>query len=348
MEDMNPGVDDPSQIIVPRQAREKFLNSKKGEVKESSRRAYEFPTKHFVEFCEKHDVSPIGEVNEYVLESWKENRKDDDVKLITVNNNCRMVRVFIRWCENSGLVDPGLADRMDIPDLKENQAVSDETLPLQRAEQTLRHLSTYNYASRQHALFKLMWESGARASGMIALDLCDFEPQSDGKAILKFRNRPSQGTALKNSAKSERNITITEDTVTVLNNYIEGRRHDVTDEYGREPLFTTAQQRVTRQRIYKNVVAFTRPCVANGTCPHDRVIDDCAEAQSKAKAPGCPSSQSTHPVRRGSITYHLNRGWPKQKLSERVDVSVKVLDKHYNQQTEEDERAGRKEYLDLL
>lgn len=55
-----------------------------------------------------------------------------------------------------------------------------------------------------------------------------------------------------------------------------------------------------------------------------------------------------HPIRRGSITYHLNQGWPKEKVSERCDVSLEVLDKHYNEQTKEDERQARRKFVDRL
>jgi hypothetical protein len=62
----------------------------------------------------------------------------------------------------------------------------------------------------------------------------------------------------------------------------------------------------------------------------------------------CPSSLSLHPIRRGAITYQINRGWPKEKLSERTDVSVEVLEKHYDARTQEEQREGRKQHLDLL
>jgi hypothetical protein len=88
--------------------------------------------------------------------------------------------------------------------------------------------------------------------------------------------------------------------------------------------------------------------VTSPVCPHDREIEDCEAAQMKKNAPSCPSSVSLHPIRRGSITYHIDRGWPKEKLSERVDVSVEVLNKHYDARKKEQERQGRKEFLDLL
>lgn len=55
-----------------------------------------------------------------------------------------------------------------------------------------------------------------------------------------------------------------------------------------------------------------------------------------------------HPIRRGSITHHLNSEWPKDKVSDRCDVSIETLEKHYNEQTKEDERETRMKYVDRL
>lgn len=345
---IDPSLTNPSQKIHPRQARREFLNSRKGEYKESTNRAYEYPTKHFVEFCEEHGINTTGEINNYVLESWKEARKKEDVKLITVHNNVKHTRVFIRWCERNELIEQGTADMMDIPNVTRSDTVSEVTLKLDHAEQVLRYLSTYEYATRQHALFFTMWHTGCRASGAVALDLEDFDPDLEDKGLLKFRNRPELGTPLKNRNSSERNVAISKKLRDVLVDYVEGRREDVTDDFDREPLFTTTTERVRRQRIYKNTVGYTRPCIASDHCPHNRDKSECKAAQKKTKAAGCPSSVSTHPIRRGSITYHLNRGWSKEKLSERVDVSVEVLEKHYDARTLQDKQESREQYLDLL
>lgn len=342
---MQPNLENPAETITPRQARRQFLSHKRGNVKKSTFRTYKFPTRHFIEFCEKHGVDTIGEIGGYIIESWKDDRKDN-VKQITLHNNAKTLRVFIRWCETAELIEWGTADRMDIPEVSREQAVSDDSLPLSQAEDVLRYLNTYEYASRQHALFKTMWHTGCRISGAISLDIEDFD-HSDGP-ILKFRNRKSQGTPLKNGSQSERNVTINDDLRGVLQDYIGGKRADVTDAFDREPLFCTHTQRVERQRAYKNFTALTRPCFTGEVCPHDREIDYCDAAQKKKKAFGCPSSVSLHPIRRGSITYHIDRGWPKEKLSERVDVSVEVLNKHYDARSKEQERQGRKEFLDLL
>jgi len=344
---MLPQVENPSETITPLQARREFLNTKKGQIKQSSLRTYKFPTKHFIEFCDSHGIESIGDVNGYVIESWKRNRQEENIKQITFHNNVKKVRVFIRWCESAELIEYGTADRMDIPNVSRNQAVSNEVLELHEAEHILQYLNTYEYASRQHALFQVMWHTACRASGAIALDVADFEPQGD-VPTLKFRNRKSQGTALKNGNASERNVSVNEQTKQVLEDYINQRRENVIDEFDREPLFCTQSQRLTRQRAYKNFTALSRPCFTNDVCPHDRDIDSCEAAQKVKKAFGCPSSTSLHPIRRGAITYHIDRNWPKEKLAERVDVSVEVLNKHYDARTKEKERQGRKQYLDSL
>jgi site-specific recombinase XerD len=301
-----------------------------------------------VEYCEDHGVEKTSEINGYIIESWKQARRTEGIKLVTLKNNVKHLRVFIKYLERTDLIEHGVANRIEVPHVPDGGDVSEDTLRLERAEEILRYLNTYEYASRNHALFHTMWHTGCRISGAIALDLDDFDREPSDGAILRFRNRKAAGTALKNGNSGERNVTIDERLKQTLLDYIGGKREDVRDEYEREPLFTTASGRVSRQRAYKNFTALSRPCMTSQICPHDRETEDCEAAQLKKKATGCPSSLSLHPIRRGAITYHINREWSKEKLSERVDVSVEVLNKHYDARRKEQERQGRKEYLDLL
>lgn len=331
--------------IHPHKARRDFLKAKAQSVKEAAARTYEYPTKHFVNYLSNRGIESMNHIDGYLLEQWKLERKDEDIVPITLHNNVKHLRVFIRWCESSEIVKEGLANKMQIPDVTETETVSKESVSHERMDDLLTYLEHYEYATRQHALFKFLWHAGCRISGAMALDLEDFRPQENH---VRFRNRPKKGTPLKNNNKSERNITLNAEIIGLLNDYIDARRRDITDEHGREPLFTTTQQRLTRQRAYKNFVALTRPCITDSGCPHDRAIDECEAAQNKRKATGCPSSTSLHPIRRGSITYHLTQGWPKEEVSSRCDVSVEVLEKHYDARTKEDKREQRSEFVDNL
>lgn len=57
---------------------------------------------------------------------------------------------------------------------------------------------------------------------------------------------------------------------------------------------------------------------------------------------------SPHAIRRGSITYHLNAGVPKEVVSDRMNVSDEVLEKHYDERTAGERRGQRRGYLDDL
>jgi hypothetical protein len=52
-----------------------------------------------------------------------------------------------------------------------------------------------------------------------------------------------------------------------------------------------------------------------------------------------------HPIRKGAISHHLNENWAQKQLSERVDVSGDVLEKHYDLRSEERKRKNRAKYL---
>lgn len=75
----------------------------------------------------------------------------------------------------------------------------------------------------------------------------DFEDYLQGRNQIKVRHRPDTGTPLKNGKEAERMVNISGDVAEVLNDYIKLPRADVTDDYGREPLFTTRCGRLFQQ-----------------------------------------------------------------------------------------------------
>ncbi len=97
----------------------------------------------------------------------------------------------------------------------------------------------------------------------------------------------------------------------------------------------------TRREFYK----MTRPCEYTNDCPPDRDIAECTAANN-ANAADCPSRFSTHPVRKWAIMNQLDAGVPKELLSDRGDVSVLVLGKHYDQRSEGRKSRRRREALE--
>ena len=130
----------------------------------------------------------------------------------------------------------------------------------------------------------------------------------------------------------------------MIEDYLEFNRIQATDEYGREPLISSAHGRLSESMIRETVYRWTRPCL-HTECPHERDPDTC-EAMTSFKASTCPSSRSPHGVRRGALTRMLREGTPEQVVSDRSDVSGDVLEQHYDQRTERERMQLRREFLE--
>jgi hypothetical protein len=132
-----------------------------------------------------------------------------------------------------------------------------------------------------------------------------------------------------------------------LDAYLEYNRIEVMDDHGRKPLFTSKFGRPGKSSLRDSVYKITRPCVYTGTCLHGREIDSC-EAMDRNKASRCPSSVSPHAIRRGSITHHLSEDVPEKVVGDRMNVSLDVLEKHYDRRSERQKTEQRRGYLDNI
>jgi integrase len=254
--------------------------------------------------------------------------------------------VFIKRCEQWEFVTPGLHEYVLIPKVSRSDEVRDEILNSDTAKQILDWLGRYEYASLHHVIWLLYAESGARLGGIHSLDVSDYVSQRDG-GYLKLRHRPKTGTTLKNGEEGERDVSITLGVCDVLDDYLDDKRVDQTDEYGRTPLLTTSHGRVSKSTIRTYFYAWTRPCVIGMGCPYGRDSRECDAAKRNNWAYECPDSLSTHPIRKGYITAELKAGVPKTLLSERCDVSEKILDKHYDHRTEQEKMKARRIAMEM-
>ena len=131
----------------------------------------------------------------------------------------------------------------------------------------------------------------------------------------------------------------------VVRDYVDMTRKDVTDDHGREPLLTSKSGRIVETTIQRYVYTATRPCYYNGgNCPFDREPETC-EAMSWNASCKCPGSVSPHALRRGYVTAARNAGQPKDVTGNRVNMSGKVLDKHYDKGTNAEKAERRRDYI---
>lgn len=209
-----------------------------------------------------------------------------------------------------------------------------------RAPDIINHLKIIKYASRPHVICVLLWRTAMRLGALRALDVGDFHPDD---RCLELRHRPESETPLKNGLDAERFVAVGPYYVKVINDYIEHTRDPVTDEYGRQPLITSSQGRLTAVPIRRTVYRWTQPCEI-GDCPHDKEPATC-EWRHRDYLSGCPSSRSPHGVRRGALTRMLQEGVPEEIVSDRANVSGDVLEQHYDQRTERGKMEVRREFL---
>jgi integrase len=333
--------------LAPQDALDWYLEHRRDSLRTATRRKHRSALGAFVEWTGEVGIDNLNDISGRQLMEFKTWRKtESDLTVVSLNGNLAILQRFLRFCENVDAVSEKVVDRVPLPNVPLDEEV-DNWVPTDEAVKGIRsYFGQFEYASRRHAVFELIAEVGLRLGGVLAMDLGDFDPD---EMVIHLRHRPEgtdvYGTPLKNGRDGERIINISEQLREFLVDYIEHNRAEVVDSYGREPLFTTPSGRPSTATIRRDFYKMTRPCVHSGECPHDRDMSEC-EATKNRNAADCPSRFSTHPLRKWAIMNQLDQGVPKELLSDRVDVSVPVLDKHYDQRTEERKSRRRREALE--
>jgi site-specific recombinase XerD len=330
--------------IEAAEAKEMYLEQRKQEVSESTIQAHHYRLKHFVRWCEQ--VEKLDNLNSLTgrdLQRYKMWRRGDgDLNNVTLVTQLSTLRVFIKWCERVDAVEDGLHDKILMPSLSKHEDQRDAMLDFEAADQLLSYLRNAESATRTHALIEVLWHTGMRIGAAQSLDLGDYDSE---EMYLELRHRPATGTRLKNKIDGERFVGLSANVCDALDMYLRYNRVEIEDDNSREPLFTSKYGRPAKSSLRDSIYRISRPCVYTGECPHNREIDSC-EAMERNKASKCPSSVSPHAIRRGSITHHLSKDVPEKVVGDRMNVSLDVLEKHYDRRTEKQKSNQRRGYLE--
>jgi integrase len=332
---------------TPKEALNLYLRERSTEVTESTLQAHEYRLNHFVRWCngegEIQNMNTITGRNLHHYKLWR--KEDGDLNQVSLKSQMDTLRVFIRFCETIDAVETDLHSKIISPILSEGVGQRDVKLDTEEAEALLDYLERFEYASFAHALILLLWRTGMRVGSIRSLDRPDFHPDEE---YLSVNHRPDTDTPLKNKSNGERLVALTPSVCTVIEDYVEANRHDVTDDYDREPLLTTKNGRPINNTLRQTVYRWTRPCQYRSECPHGREKEECEAITERGRASRCPSAVSPHAVRRGSITHHLTEDVPEEVVSDRMNVSQGVLDAHYDRREESVKMEQRRNYLDGL
>jgi len=246
----------------------------------------------------------------------------------------------MRWLSKRGRCSESIYRILDQDEIGLSPTARDEALPADEATTILSRLQQQRRGSLMHALMELLWNAGPRIGGAHSLDIQDFDSASNS---LRLRNRPEQGTRLKNgdtdddtAGDGERGIMLNDRAVTTIQLYLQYERPDVTDDFGREPLFATQFGRASRSTLRRKVYEATSCRWVPASDSSDSCDGDC-----DPDLDVCPHSYYPHAIRRGAIVNHLSGGLPPHVASERFDVSVQTIKKHYDPRSKRRRRKDR-------
>ena len=322
--------------IDPSTARELYLDHKATHCTEATVQSHHYRTRHIVNWCEENGIDNLNDLTGRDLHEFRLwHMEEHDINQMSLRQHMCTLRVFLKWAASIEAVPADLYDKVMVPKVGRGERQRDDMLSSDEAEELLEYLSRYHYASFRHVIIALFWETGIRIGAAHSIDLNDV---CSDEGYIDLVHRPDTGTTLKNGKSGERPVAITEGLDELLEEFIENVRIDAVDEFGREPLFTSQQGRLTRSSIRRKVYDTTAPCFQGKPCP------DCIDNMDKK----CPEAVSPHAIRRGSITHYLTKDVPIEVVSDRMNVSRDVLDQHYDKRSEEVKLEQRRGYLDNI
>ncbi|MXR19743.1 tyrosine-type recombinase/integrase [Halobacterium bonnevillei] len=344
------------ESLAPDEARRLYLDARRDELTEDTLDGQDYRLRAFVAWCEEESITNLNSLSGRDLYQYRVWRREggysgEELENVTLRGDLATIRAFLRFCGDIDAVDTELFTQVPLPQVSHGGDVSETTLDPDRAKSILEYLSRYKYANRTHVVLLVLWNTGCRISALRALDLEDLDldgerPNGNGPAI-HFVHRPDEGTPLKNAEKSDRWNAISGYVAGVIRDYIDGPREDVTDDEGRQPLVTTREGRISRSTVRNTLYRITRPCWRGERCPHGEDPDDCV-ATEHGRESKCPSARSPHDVRSGRVTGYRLQKVPRVVVSDRMDVSEEILDKHYDRRSERQRAAQRREHLEGL
>lgn len=323
--------------MAPREAAQRYLRRRDADATDKSIEGWRYRLKLFVEWCESVGLTEVQQLQPYDIDEYYELRSKE-IAPVTLEGEMWTLSMFLEFLEDLDAVDDGLSDAVRIPDLDPDERSSDTKLATDDALALLQYYrnSPEDYGKRGHVFLELAWITGARQSGLRALDIRDVHLED--QPWVDFRHRPDTGTGLKNKLAGERPVALPEEVAEVLRTYLGKYRHDVRDDHGRQPFLASRVGRPRENTVRNWSYLATQPCLYT-ECPHGKNRETC-EWTNYHESSKCPSSRAPHHVRTGAITWMLNRGWPPEDVAERVNATVDTIQDHYDK-ADLDERRRR-------
>jgi len=341
---------------------------------DSTLQSYRYRVRPFLRWLDKEGIDDLNGVSTRQIKEFQAQRRGEREKQ-TLNNQWGTLQQWLRYCYELRAVSEDVVKAVDVPELTKEDRVNTEKLIADRAQKILDNLDVYEYATREHVLFVLLWRTTMRIGAIHSLDLEDMYVDDDDRdrlrqellqqgfadhvvesilsevqlPLLYPRHRPDQDTTLKNQGDGERVINIADWVADVLQNYIRVNRYDVTDDHDRRPVLTSRKGsgRLSKSAMRNWVYMLTQPCEFGAPCPHDRDPEEC-DAREHGYGSLCPSSRAPHRIRTGAITHHRDQGWSVTDIADKANTSEELIESVYDQPEDLIRGANRRSNLTKL
>jgi len=328
------------ESLEPEEGVTMYHEHRKDELAESSQRAHRMRLSHFIRWCDEEEICNLNHLTGRKLHQFRLWRKrDGDLNRVSVRTQLSTIKQAVKLWESIDAVEPNLHEKIDIPELDKGENARSVMIEAEQADEILEHLDRFEYASRRHVIFLLLWETAMRTGALRSLDVDDVDLE-DG--FIRVVHRAEYGTPLKNKSGSERFIAISPETCQVLGDWVEHLHPKKRDDQDRMPLISTEYGRISKSNIRKQTYWVTAPQFLGKEC------SCCSPSHEYNRIHECEDAVSPHALRRGAITHMIRSDVPKEIVSDRADVSSDVLDKHYNEMTEKEKMEKRRGYLETI
>ncbi len=322
---------------------ERYLSRKENR-SPATRAQYKRTIPEFIAFAESKGITtPLGlstELSEGYVDEVKKEYEADATQLTYTKN----VRSWLRWLSKRQYCNEATYRVLDKDELGLNPAARDEAIPEPVARHIIEQLAEQRYGMNMHVLIELDYNAGLRVGDLYSLDVEDFIFEDN---TIVIRHRPETGTRLKNGEEKdvtpgdgERDVKIKDRVTDVIQWYIENERPDVTDDHGRSPLFATVHGRASKSTLRRWIYKATS-CRWTPTENENHGESVTCDGNCNPDSNVCQYSYCPHAIRRGSIVNQLSNGLSPSRARKRFDVSIPVMDKHYDPRTKRKEKMDR-------
>ena len=322
---------------------DKFIE-RKSFLRRTSKKQYYRTIPHFLEFASATGVNYPGQVDEVFVDDYVEYLLAEFNAEDTCLTYSTKVHAYLAYLADRGQVPEQVVKLISKPEVGLTSNARSERVTIKEMTGILTNLRKQRYGTNLHVLGELTWNTGPRIGGIHSVDLdLDFDGE---RGRLDFVHRPDQGTSLKLGTESdqtpgsgERQVSIPPRVVEAVEEFALVHREEVTDEFGRDPLFTTKHGRASKSTLRRWIYEIT-------SCRWNDVSDEFCDGSCRPDGNICPRSINPHGIRRGAIVAARKAGLSLDDTSERFNVNPITIKRHYEPRDapeQADDRADRVE-----